>query len=418
MEEKIVVELKDISKEYKIYNRKKDKLIETLFPIKSKHSIFKALDDVNLVIKEGEALGILGKNGAGKSTLLKIITGVVSSTSGSICVNGKVSSLLELGTAFNNELTGLENIYEHCQIMGFSKEKINEIKDDIIEFADIGDYLYQPVKTYSSGMFARLAFACAINVNPDILIIDEILSVGDISFQLKCLKKIEDFKKKNKTIIIVTHNLGDILESCTRAIIIDKGRKIFDGDTKKAVDTYKKLIIKNSELVEKSVKSLTSDNWKTNFNINQNMITYGNKKAEIIDYGIFDEQDNYLTSIDNKKTIRIKMKIKFNEPVFEPIFALSIKDFKGMEICGTNTKEVRCKTGNYNKDDEIVVTFEQLIPLSTGKYTLSFGCTKYNENGELEVYDRKYDAIIVETKSLINRLGFFDLDTNVKIDKI
>ena len=186
-----IIEIKNLKKDYKMYKNKKARLLEAVLPFYENHDTFSAINDLNLTLKKGEVLGILGKNGAGKSTLLKMITGVVTPTSGEIKVNGKISSLLELGAAFNSELTGLENIYQHGQVMGLTNEQIEATKQDIIDFADIGDHLYQPVKTYSSGMFARLAFACAINVDPDVLIVDEVLSVGDMAFQLKCLKKEE-----------------------------------------------------------------------------------------------------------------------------------------------------------------------------------------------------------------------------------
>ena len=187
-----MIEIHNLTKTYKLYASKKARLLEVILPGYHKHAEFKALDQLTLDVKKGEVLGILGKNGAGKSTLLKIITGVATQTSGTIQVKGKISSLLELGTAFNLELTGEENIYQHGQVMGLSKKEIEAKKQEIIDFADIGEHLYQPVKTYSSGMFARLAFACAINVDPDILIVDEVLSVGDMAFQLKCFKKFQD----------------------------------------------------------------------------------------------------------------------------------------------------------------------------------------------------------------------------------
>ena len=200
-ENEIAIKITGLCKNYKMFNRKWDRLIETIIPGIKRHSEFSAIKDLDLTIKKGEAIGILGKNGAGKSTLLKMITGVVIPSGGKIEVNWKISSLLELGAAFNMDLTGEENIYQHGQVMGLTKEQIEATKQDVIDFADIGEHLYQPVKTYSSGMFARLAFACAINVNPDILIVDEVLSVGDIAFQLKCFKKFEEFKKKGKTLL-------------------------------------------------------------------------------------------------------------------------------------------------------------------------------------------------------------------------
>ena len=235
MENDIALEIKGLCKNYKMFSGKKDRLIETIIPGIKRHSEFSALKDLNLTIKKGETVGILGKNGAGKSTLLKMITGVVVPSSGNIQVNGKISSLLELGTAFNMDLTGVENIYQHGQVMGLTKAQIEERKQEIIDFADIGEHLYQPVKTYSSGMFARLAFACAINVDPDILIVDEVLSVGDMAFQLKCFKKFEQLKNNGKTILFVTHSINDVLNNCSRTIILDKGKKIFDGNVKEGV---------------------------------------------------------------------------------------------------------------------------------------------------------------------------------------
>lgn len=342
MSKDLVIEIKDLVKEYKMFNRKQDRLLEVIFPIIKKHTNFRAMNNLNLNIKKGEVLGILGRNGAGKSTLLKMITGVVAPTSGTLKVNGKISSLLELGTAFNMELTGIENIYGHGQVMGLTKKEIESKKQEIIDFADIGDHLYQPVKTYSSGMFARLAFACAINVDPDILIVDEVLSVGDMAFQLKCFKKFQEFKEKGKTILFVTHNVSDVLKNCTRTIILENGTKTFDGDVKEGVELYKKIITGNAyesrttneeKCDNKNIKSDENKNtWKSHFNENPNLIEYGNLKAEVIDYGVFDLNDNFLSNIDNEKEIVLKSKIKFNETIDNPIFTMTVKDFNGIEI--------------------------------------------------------------------------------------
>ena len=253
--EKKVIEIKNLTKRYKMYPRKKDRLLEILLPKYEKHTTFTALEDFNLELRKGEILGILGKNGAGKSTLLKLITGVAMPTSGTINIDGKISSLLELGTAFNPELTGYENIYQHGQIMGLTEEQVKAKEQEIIDFADIGEHLSQPVKTYSSGMFARLAFACAINVDPDILIVDEVLSVGDMAFQLKCFKKFEQFKKRGKTILFVTHSITDVLNNCNRTIILEHGKKIFDGGVKEGVEEYKKLITKMKGPQDKKEKT-------------------------------------------------------------------------------------------------------------------------------------------------------------------
>ena len=469
MENDVAIKIEHLYKNYKMFARKKDRFLETILPNYQKHGEFSAIEDLNLEIKKGEVLGILGKNGAGKSTLLKMITGVVTPTSGTIEVNGKISSLLELGTAFNMELTGVENIYQHGQVMGLSHDEIKAKEQEIIDFADIGDHLIQPVKTYSSGMFARLAFACAINVNPDILIVDEVLSVGDMAFQLKCFKKFEQFKKEGKTILFVTHSVADVIRNCNRSIIISSGKKIFDGDVKTGVDKYKKIIVgiedndiqkdniemldeeklnnetkdnnqnntktsesqnkkeatKNQENNEKNTdkdelaNSHKNDNanWKENFMQNPDMLTYGNGKAEILDYGIFDDNGDYQTTLNNNQEYTVKMKVKFNEEIDEPIFALSIKDFKGLELGGVNTKAYKKITGFYEKGETVIIEFKQSFPLAPEKYTLSFGCTKYTTNGDLEVFDRKYDELFIEIIAYRDCLGLIDLKSEINITK-
>ena len=422
-QQETVIDIKNLTKEYKMYASKKDRLVETIFPSVKKHSTFRAMDNLNLEVKKGEILGILGKNGAGKSTLLKMVTGVVVPTSGEIKVNGKISSLLELGTAFNMELTGLENIYQHGQVMGLSKEEIEATKQDVIDFADIGDQLYQPVKTYSSGMFARLAFACAINVDPEILIVDEVLSVGDMAFQLKCFKKFQQFKERGKTILFVTHSIADVLKNCTRTIILQNGKKTFDGGVKEGVELYKKIITGNAPTENKTdekkfVKGKEENTWKSHFNENPNVIEYGNLKAQVIDYGVFDENNKYLSFIDNDKTVVLKSKIKFNEEIDNPIFTMTIKDFNGVEIAGTNTMIEKIYPGKFQKGEIAEVEFKQKLPIAPNKYTLSFSCTHINANGELEVLNRKYEALLIEIISSKDNVGLVKLDTKIDIKRV
>lgn len=436
-----IIEIKNLVKEYKMYGKKTEKLLEVVLPFYNKHQVFRATNNLNLNLKKGEVLGILGKNGAGKSTLLKMITGVVTPTSGTLKVNGKISSLLELGAAFNMELTGIENIYQHGQVMGLTNQEIEDRKQEIIDFADIGDHLYQPVKTYSSGMFARLAFACAINVDPDILIVDEVLSVGDMAFQLKCFKKFEQFKKKGKTILFVTHNVTDVIRNCTRAIIIDSGKKIYDGNVKDGVEKYKKLIVKldkndaenenkseqeNIKLeqdiekrLEENIKKIDEkDSWKNYLEINPNIIEYGNGKADLVDFGVFDEKGNLTNTIENDKEVVLKSKVIFNEEITDPIFTMTVKDFKGLDMMGTNTIQEKIVTGKFKKGDVAVAEFRQKLSLAPNKYTLSFSCTRFNERGELEVLSRKYDAVLVEITSTKDCVGLYRLDSNINVKKV
>ena len=239
----IAISINHLSKVYKLYDKPVDRLKESLGLTKQKkYREHYALRDVSFQVKRGETVGIIGTNGSGKSTILKIITGVLNPTQGEVQVNGRISALLELGAGFNMEYSGLENVYLNGTMIGFTREEIDKKLDDILAFADIGDFIHQPVKTYSSGMFVRLAFAVAINIEPEILIVDEALSVGDVFFQAKCYKKFEDFKKMGKTILFVSHDLGSISKYCDRVVLLDKGVKRQEGNPKEIVNLYKKVL--------------------------------------------------------------------------------------------------------------------------------------------------------------------------------
>lgn len=239
MSNDIAIKVENLSKIYKLYNSPLDRLKEALSPIRLKyHHDFHALKDVSFEVKKGETIGILGVNGSGKSTLLKIISGVLTPSYGSVSVNGKVSALLELGAGFNPELTGLENVYFNGTLSGYSKEELNDRLDDILDFAEIGEFIYQPVKSYSSGMFIRLAFAMATIINPDILIVDEALSVGDVFFQQKCYKRLEELRNQGVTILFVTHGVGDVMQFCNRAILLHNGCQEYIGAADKTIRRY------------------------------------------------------------------------------------------------------------------------------------------------------------------------------------
>jgi teichoic acid transport system ATP-binding protein len=244
----VAIKIEEVTKIYQLYKRPMDRLKESMSLIKKKeyHQKFYALNNINLEIKKGESIGIVGKNGSGKSTLLKIISGVLTQSKGEVYVDGKVSALLELGTGFNPEYTGIENIYANGLIMGYSKEEMDERLDDIVNFAQIGEYIYQPVKTYSSGMFARLAFATAINVDPEILIVDEVLAVGDAKFQIKCINKMEEFKASGKTVLFVSHTLEQIKRFCTKGVWIDQGEMRMFDDVTHVIDMYESEMLKEA----------------------------------------------------------------------------------------------------------------------------------------------------------------------------
>lgn len=419
----IAIKVENVSKIYKLYNKPIDRLKETLSASKKKyHKDHYALDNISFEVKKGETVGIIGTNGSGKSTLLKMITGVLTPTSGNITVNGKVSALLELGAGFNPEYTGMENIYLNGTMMGYSREDMDKKVEPILKFADIGDFINQPVKTYSSGMFARLAFAVAINIEPDILIVDEALSVGDVFFQAKCYKKFNDFKKQGKTILFVSHDIGSIIKYCDRTILINKGEFVGFGMSGEIVDIYKKILVNQytpdgdkDDIVEKINDIEGTNKWHEKLEINPNKLEYGNKKAEIIDFAIIDEKNMINNSIDKNKTFTIKMKIKLNEKIEDPIYAFSIKDLKGTEIVGTNTMLENIDTNDYCVGQEVVISFKQKMNLQGGSYLLSLGCTGY-DNGEFTVYSRLYDVCNIDVVSIKNTVGYYDMNSDITLN--
>lgn len=422
------IDVQNVTKLYKLYDKPSDRFKESLGLSKEKkYREHYALHDLNFTVKKGECVGIIGTNGAGKSTILKIITGVLNPTEGNVCIDGRISALLELGAGFNMEYTGMENIYLNGTMIGFSREEIDQKMNSILSFADIGDFINQPVKTYSSGMFVRLAFAVAINIDPEILIVDEALSVGDVFFQAKCYKKFEEFKKHGKTILFVSHDLGSISKYCDKVVLLDKGRKIAEGIPKDMVDMYKKALVGQLDTEQHNGENVQSDlhdpekmlkesegEWAKKLPENPNKLEYGNKKAEIVDYVILDDKKNISNSIEKGSDFRIRIRIRFNEPIEDPIFAFTIKDLKGTEITGTNTMYEKV---NFDVSDFMEVEFNQSMDLQGGEYLLSLGCTGY-EKGEFVVYHRMYDVCNIAVISEKNTVGYYDMNSKIKVKNI
>lgn len=420
-----VIEIKNITKIYNLYDKPTDRLKEVLFPKFSKHKEFSALKDVSFDVKKGEILGIIGKNGSGKSTILKIITNVLTPTSGEAIIKGKIAALLELGAGFNMEYTGIENIYLNGQMIGFSKEEMDKKLDDIIEFADIGDHIYQPVKTYSSGMFARLAFSVAISVDPDILIVDEALSVGDVFFQNKCYRRFDDFRRRGKTILFVTHDMGSVIKYCNRCVLLNAGKKVAEGSPQEMVDLYKKIMVgqwderdENSEkIIDQKVEKVLEENkklWKEQMVINPDIEAYGDGRAEIIDFGIFSTDGNIGNNVYKGDYYDVKMKVRINEDNLSPIFAFKLRDVKGSELTGTNTMLENIDTSNLKKSDIVTVTFRQKQYLQPGQYLLSLGCTAF-EGDNLVVYSRNYNCCVLGVVADKGTIGVFDSESQVNI---
>ena len=421
----LAIKITNLTKIYKLYARNRDRLKDSLgLSKKATYKEHYALKNVDMEVKTGESVGIIGVNGSGKSTILKIITGVLNPTSGDVQINGRISALLELGAGFNMEYTGLENVYLNGTMMGFTEKEIDERLQDILDFADIGDFVHQPVKTYSSGMFVRLAFAVAINIDPEILIVDEALSVGDVFFQAKCYHKFEEFKKMGKTILFVSHDLTSIAKYCDRVILLNKGVKLAEGNPKDMVNMYKKLLVHQLDeetLEDVSGKSAIGEKsedesaWKNNFEVNPTVTDYGEKQAEIVDFAIIDQYGAYSSIIEKGSVYKVKAKIHFHETVKNPIFTITIKNKQGTDITGTNTMFERIETGTVNAGENRIVTYEQQMNLQGGDYLLSLGCTGY-VGDNFVVYHRLYDLVSFNVLSDKNTVGFFDMNAQITVE--
>ena len=433
-ERKLAICAEQITKVYKLYDKPSDRLKEALGLSRNKlHKEHYALKGVDLSIYKGETVGIIGTNGSGKSTILKIITGVLNPTSGNLSVNGRISALLELGAGFNMEYNGIENVYLNGTMMGFSEKEIDAKLQNILDFADIGDFVYQPCKTYSSGMFVRLAFAVAINIEPEILIVDEALSVGDVFFQAKCYHKFEEFKQMGKTILFVSHDLSSIAKYCDRVILLNKGTKLGEGSPKEMIDAYKQVLVGQYEIPEEEDSLLqdeelnelaakTADGKKQSkgnisaevLGINEKALEYGTKDGEITEFYVTDKKGTKTSAIIKGEEFTLHMKVKFHNPVPAPIFAFTLKDKHGTEITGTNSMIEKAFLDSVAAGEEKEITFTQKIDLQGGEYLISLGVTGY-EGDKFQVYHRLYDVLNLTVVSDKNTVGYYDMNSQVTV---
>ena len=438
---KLAIEVDNVQKIYKLYDKPSDRMKEAFgFGKKTKHKLHYALKGVDMKIYQGETVGIIGTNGSGKSTILKIITGVLSPTAGEIAVNGRISALLELGAGFNGEYSGLENVYLNGSMIGFSREEIDAKLQSILDFADIGDFIYQPVKTYSSGMFVRLAFAVAINIDPEILIVDEALSVGDVFFQAKCYRKFEEFKEMGKTILFVSHDLSSIGKYCDRVVLLNKGEKLAEGGAKEMVNLYRRVLVNQyddadleegaenaeagqdgqltdgtaGENVSKKEHAGGGRAMKDSLNLNPKVLEYGSKLGEIVDFAIRDDTGMITNVIEKGKEFSVQMKVRFQADVNDPIFAFTLKDLKGTEITGTNTMYEHTPVKPQKAGDVREITFKQIMPLEAGEYMLCLGCTGYKD-GDFTVFHRLYDVCNLTVITDKKAVGYFDMFSKVSV---
>ena len=401
-------------------------MLATLFKGNKKNGTeetFSALSDISLKIKKGDAVGIIGLNGSGKSTLLQIIAGTLQPSSGEIHSNGKIGALLELGSGFNPEFTGRENIYLNAKILGLSKNEVDKKYDQITSFSGIGDFVNQPVRTYSSGMVVRLAFSVIAHTEPDILIIDEALAVGDARFQSKCFSFLETFKEKGKTLLFVSHDINSIARLCSSAFLLHNGKIESNGIPKNVINEYSKIISGDktkpqdsgiSKEKDKSISKKPSNEILRSELLNSEEgnkpaleeFNYGGNKAKIIEFSILNKEGFESNVIPSSEIFEITFTVLGKAMVSKPIYALTIRDTKGQQIYGQNTLFSKLSTNDLKEGEKIKITFQLTANLGDGKYLISLGVTRFQENDELEVIHRRYD---VEELQIINSDGSFGI---------
>lgn len=413
--EEYAIEVNHLTKIYKLYKKPSDRMKEA-FSITNKtyHKDFYALKDVNFKVKRGEALGIVGKNGSGKSTILKIITGVLQPSIGGVKIDGRIAALLELGAGFNGEYSGFENIYLNGTIMGFTRVEIEKKMPEIIAFADIGDFIYQPVKTYSSGMYVRLAFAIAIHVDPDILIIDEALSVGDIRFQRKCFRKIEEFKK-TKTFILVSHDLSSITKFCDRAIWLNEGELKSEGEPVEIAKEFRAYMIEakftsKANLENQKIEENTKETYEFEA-IPKDVDVMGDDKAEFLGMLCMDEEGKKASIVDADSRIKLCFKAHIREEITDAIVGFTFKDKLGTILFQLNTfvmeKELRLE-----EDKTYIFQFVFTLPkLIDGYYTISPAIASGSQAYHIQ-HCWIFDAMVIQVlnKRDINLEGYNYID--------
>ena len=382
------IKVENLSKCYQIYEHPRDRLKQFLLP-RLKRSIgwtsvqyfreFWALHDVSLQIMKGETVGIIGRNGSGKSTLLQMICGTLTPSFGRVQTNGRIAALLELGSGFSAEFTGRENIYMNCAVLGLSRDEIDNRFDQIAAFADIGTFIDQPAKTYSSGMYVRLAFSVAVNVDPDILVVDEALAVGDVRFQVKCHKVFEEFRASGKTMILVSHSSSDIVRLCTRAIWLESGKLRTDGDAKRIAEAYHAEMVHNVKTLDVDQNSYLGAE-ELGYNVralaavpDSAMIT-GEGGVAILSVGLLDSEGNALTILDRSRRVRIEFVVKSYVALATPFFAFQIVNSRGLRVFGSNTYVQKKILESIGPNRNVHASFEFDFPeVHNGDYLIAIG---------------------------------------------
>ena len=446
----LAIKVEGLGKCYQIYAKPRDRLAQSLWRGRRNfYREFRALHDVSFEVPKGEALGVVGRNGSGKSTLLQIICGTLSPTAGTVQVNGRVAALLELGSGFNPELTGRENVHMNATILGLSAREIEERFDDIVAFSEIAEFLDQPIKTYSSGMTLRLAFSVAVNVDADIIVIDEALAVGDARFQLKCAKAMDRLRENGKTLLFVSHDGGSIKRLCSEAILLERGRLLMRAAPNDTMNIYSKLVAdeRGAVAVEDDIRALAearaagrqgaiplaeniraagqglddrvslllaSD--RSHTQITGAEFSYGGERGKIESIVVTDERAIPCTSFTTGDRMRVALLLAVGDlDIADSIYALVIKDIRGQEIYGTNTFFQGKATPLMPARTRFRVSFDMAVNVMPGTYFLSVGWT-YFEGSELRVIHRRYDVVRLEVLPTDRSTGIANCQATISFE--
>ena len=414
-----------VSKRYRIYERPNDRLREMLTRGHWKrHREFWALKELSFEIEAGTATGIIGPNGSGKSTLLQIMTGTLEPTHGTVWHEGRIAGLLELGAGFNSEFTGIENIFMNAALMGFSRSETEALLPEIERFAEIGPFIHQPVKTYSSGMYVRLAFSVAISASPQILIIDEALAVGDAVFQHRCMRRIKEMKDSGVTIFFVSHDPAAIRYLCSRAILLNSGEMVADGKPVDVLNRYQKLIMEREEAFEAEQFELPANGVKGSpaGKPKHTPLSYtyrhGDGSAEVVNIELLDATHCRVEIVETGVPVSVRMRVLFHRDIKNPVFGFLIRNRHGVQVYGTNTEQQQLSLGEVAKGDLIEVAFSFDCWLGTDSYSISCAAHSSAIFEEGIGYDWLDGALFFRVTSPILIEGLINLNAGATVRRL
>ncbi len=404
-----------VSKQYRIYDRPGDRLKESLTRgLLSRHKEFWALRDIDFEIEAGTTVGIIGPNGCGKSTLLQIISGTLAPTHGDVWHEGRIAALLELGAGFDPEFTGVENVFMNASLLGLTRRETEKLFPAIERFAEIGEFLYQPVKTYSSGMYVRLAFAIAASVDPDILIIDEALAVGDAVFQHRCLRRIKDLHERGTTVLFVSHDAAAVRALCSRAILLKAGRVVEDGKPNEVLNHYQKMVMEREKTYEAEANSLAPGERPQSADDKtlpppSYSYRHGDRSAEIIGAELLDTTGTHVDVVESGTALSLRVAVRFLRAIEDPVVGFLIRNRLGIHAYGTNTKEQQVDFEAVGRGETIEVTFSFDCWLGIDQYSISLAV--HSRDGF--AYDWLDAALFFRVTSLKLTEGVANLNASV-----